>query len=192
MALRLVIRQPLGRGPIQVNVGGLPIIGNETHNADSMNQFHTYHDPIFSYYPAPAGSSALAAVTNTTPVPSEMESVQYIYYWFNRPSPILYREINTGDPRHRQEWMCIRTAKIPGWKNSLISCIMKGTPGNTANWAVETATAGKIGSPKGAPGSGTAASGKLMRLKLNSSGDGLIVSPTQFRQYIKKSKRLLR
>ena len=38
--------------------GGLPIIGNEAHNADSMNQFHTYHDPIFSYYPAPGGSSA--------------------------------------------------------------------------------------------------------------------------------------
>src|SRR5262249_16863358 len=64
-------------------IGGLPVIGNETHNADSMNQFYTYHDPIFTYYPAPAGSSAVADVTNATPVSSEMESVQYIYYWFN-------------------------------------------------------------------------------------------------------------
>jgi hypothetical protein len=64
---------------------------------------------------------------------------------------------------------------------------MKGTPGNTASWAVETATAGKIGSPKGATGTGTAASGKIMRLKLNSNGDGLIVSPTNTDSTLKVS-----
>jgi len=78
-------------------------------------------------------------------------------------------------------------SKIPGWKNSLISCIMKGTPANTGNWAVETSTAGKIGSPKGATGTGTAASGKIMRLKLNSNGDGLIVSPTNADSSLKSS-----
>jgi glucose/arabinose dehydrogenase len=158
-------------------VGGLPIIGDETHNADSMNQFHTYHDPIFSYYPAPAGSPLLADMTKTTPVPSQMESVQYIYYWFNRPSPNTVQ----GNQYWRSEAPsgldAYTNSKIPGWKNSLISCIMKGTPGNTANWTVETSTAGKIGSPKGATGSGTAASGKLMRLKLNNTGSGLVVSP---------------
>ncbi len=124
-------------------VGGLPVIGNETNNADSMNQYHTYYDPIFSYYAAPAGSGAAVDVTNATPVPSEMQSVQYIYYWFNHNG----QNSNTYWASEAPSGLDIYTnSVIPGWKNSLISSVMKGAPTNTAAWRVQTS-----GGNKGAP-----------------------------------------
>ncbi len=154
-------------------VGGLPVIVNETHNADSMNQFHTYHDPIFSYYPAPQGSGAAVDVTNSTAVPSEMQSIQYIYYWFNQG-----QQSNTYWASEAPSGMDVYTGnEIPGWKNSLISALMKGAPGNTPAWQVITTAGSTKGAPK-APSSSTTASGKLMRLKLNTNGDGLYISPT--------------
>ncbi len=154
--------------------GGLPFIVDETHNADSMNQFHTYHDPIFSYYPAPQGSGAAVDVTNTTAVPSEMASIQYIYYWFNKG-----QQSNTYWASEAPSGLDVYTgSQIPGWKNSLISALMKGAPSNTSSWRVQSS--GNPGAPATpSPGSSaTNALGKLMRLKLNTNGDGLYISPT--------------
>ncbi|MBS1935168.1 MAG: PQQ-dependent sugar dehydrogenase, partial [Bacteroidetes bacterium] len=153
-------------------IGGLPVIVNEENNADSMNKYHTYYDPIYTYFPASAGSSAASDLTKNTAVTSEMQSVQYMYYWFNQG-----QQSNTYWPSEAPSGMDVYTnSMIPGWKNSLISSVMKGAPNNFTNWKVVT-SGGSQGAPS-SPGTSTAATGKLMRLKLNANGDGLAISPT--------------
>ena len=151
-------------------VGGLPLIIDENHNADSMNQYHPYYDPIYTYYPAAVGS--LATVTSGTASPSEMQSMQYMYYWFN-----LGQQSNTYWRSEAPSGMDIYTnSMIPGWKNSLLSAVMKGAPNSTTGWKVVT-SGGSKGAPA-SPSTSTGAAGKLMRLKLNTNGDQLAISPT--------------
>src|SRR5579862_4713971 len=151
-------------------VGGLPVIIDENHNADSMNQFHPYYDPIYTYFPAAAGS--LATVTSSTVNTGEMQSMQYMYYWFNKG-----QQSNTYWPSEAPSGMDIYTnSMIPGWKNSLLSAVMKGAPNNMTGWNVIT-SGGNKGAPA-SPSTSTGAAGKIMRLKLNTNGDGLAISPT--------------
>jgi trimeric autotransporter adhesin len=152
--------------------GGLPLILDENHNADSMNQFHTYYDPIYTYFPAAVGSSLSTDLTKNTAVPSEMQSMQYMYYWFNKG-----QQSNTYWPSEAPSGMDVYTnSMIPGWKNSLLSAVMKGAPNNFTSWNVVT-SGGNKGAPSG-PSTSTGAAGKIMRLKLNTNGDALAISPT--------------
>jgi hypothetical protein len=159
-------------GSFAGTVGGLPLIIDENHNADSMNQYHTYYDPIYTYFPATVGSSTTASLTNTTAVPSEMQSMQYMYYWFNKG-----QQSNTYWPSEAPSGMDVYTnSMIPGWKNSLLSAVMKGSPNSFTGWAV-VGSGGNKGAPSG-PSIATGAAGKIMRLKLNTNGDALAISPT--------------
>jgi glucose/arabinose dehydrogenase len=155
-------------GTYSAITGGLPLIIDENHNADSMNQFHPYYDPIYTYFPAARGSSSTASLTNTTAVPSEMQSMQYMYYWFGQG-----QQSNTYWPSEAPSGLDVYTnSMIPGWKNSLLSAVMKGSPNNFTNWKVTGS-----GAPN-TPTTPTGAAGKIMRLRLNTNGDGLAVSPT--------------
>ncbi|HEX4375167.1 MAG TPA: hypothetical protein VHZ50_17810, partial [Puia sp.] len=152
-------------------VGGLPLIINENNNADSMNKFHTYYDPIYTYFPAAVGT--LAAATSGTVNTAEMQSMQYMYYWFNQG-----QQSNTYWPSEAPSGMDIYTnSMIPGWKNSLLSAVMKGAPNSFTGWKVITTTGSTKGAPS-SPSTSTAAAGKIMRLKLNTNGDGMAISPT--------------
>jgi trimeric autotransporter adhesin len=102
--------------------GSLPLITTEAANVTAINTAGlptgtTYQNPIFNYYPAPAGNN------------STQWSIQYIYS--NQPYP---GTPNTGAQSTNQFWssegisgMDIYTqAAIPGWKNSLLNGALKG------------------------------------------------------------------
>lgn len=90
-------------GPIS---SSLPLIGNEATNA---NNLPGYRDPIFSFYPAPAGNTS-------TPW-----SIQYIY-----------NNVSSAQNQN-QFWASIAPSgmeaythtAIPGWKNSLLLASLK-------------------------------------------------------------------
>ncbi len=121
---------------IAANGGGLPLIVSESANAASLAN---YHDPIYTFYPAAQGSTS-------TPSTDATNTVQRMYYDFNHGA-----QSNAAWPSEAPSGLDVYTnSMIPGWKNSLLSAVMKGAPGTSG--------------------------GRLVRLKLNSNGDGVITS----------------
>ena len=111
--------------------GSLPVIGSEVANAAALPN---YQDPIYTFYPAPKGTTTTTA------------TVKKMYYDFNHGN-----QSNATWPSEAPSGLDIYTnSMIPGWKNSLVSSVLKGAPGTSG--------------------------GRLLRLKLNSNGDGVITS----------------